>query len=60
MRQPLSFAQKKFIEKYAKQGWTSPAIAQELGISVRVVRKWRPLVKKGSFITQWDAPNAEH
>lgn len=60
MQQPLSFAQKKFIEKYAEQGWTSPAIAEHLGVSVRVVRKWRPLVKKGFLLIQWDAPNVEH
>ena len=44
---PLTLAQKKFIEKHSELGRSSPAIADLLGVSVWVVRKWRQRIKKG-------------
>lgn len=44
--QSTTLEQRKFIEKQAKAGRTSPEIAQELGISVWTVRKWRQRLKK--------------
>ena len=46
MGAPLNLYQKKFIEKHVEQGESSPWIAEALGVSVRVVRKWRQLLKK--------------
>jgi len=47
MNTPLTLAQKKFIEKHSELGSTSPVIANKLGVSVWVVRKWRQRIKKG-------------
>ena len=42
--------QKRAIIELSNLGKTSPAIAEELGLSVRVVRKWRQLGKKRGSI----------
>ena len=46
MGAPLTLYQKKFIEKHVERGKSSPWIAESLNVSVRVVRKWRQLLKK--------------
>jgi len=38
--------QRKFIENKVKEGWTSKAISQSLGISKSTVDKWRQRLKK--------------
>lgn len=47
MSRPLSLSQKKFIENQAEQGVKSEVIAQELGVSIWAIRKWRQRLKKG-------------
>ena len=42
----LTLYQKKFIEKHVEQGKSSPWIAGQLEVTVRVVRKWRHRLKK--------------
>jgi len=46
MGRPLSLYEKQFIVKHVEQGKSSPWIATELNRKVRVVRKWRQLLKK--------------
>ena len=47
MNTQISFAQKKFIEKQMKLGVKSQRIAEELGVSIWTVRKYRKRIKKG-------------
>lgn len=52
--------ERKFIEKSAEAGKTSPEIAKELGISVWTVRKWCQGFKKTKVPFQkWVAPKKE-
>lgn len=44
---PLNLSQKKFIANRVSQGCSSREIAEELGVSIWVVRKWRQRLKKG-------------
>ena len=46
MGRALTFYQRKFIKEHMEQGKSSPWIAESLKVSVRVVRKWRHLLKK--------------
>jgi transposase len=55
--QNTTLEQRKFIEKQAKAGRTSPKIAEELGISVWTVRKWRQRLKKTNLrFLKWVVP----
>lgn len=57
MGAPLSLYQKKFIERHVEQGQSSPWIAEQLSVSVWVVRKWRQLLKKAILLKAgWDVP----
>lgn len=47
MSTAITLAQKQFIERNSEL--KSPEIAQQLGISVWTVRKWRNRIKKGVF-----------
>jgi len=49
MSKNINLAQKKFIEKQLKIGIKCPKIAQELGISVWTVRKYKQRIKKGDY-----------
>jgi len=40
--------EKKFIETKVEDGWTSQRIADHLGLSKKVVDKWRQRIKKRS------------
>lgn len=49
-----SLEQRQRINELSNQGHKAPAIAEELGISVFTVRKWRTRLKKGDrIIPQW-------
>ncbi len=48
MSNPITLAQKKFIEKHSELGFKSPEIAEQLGVSVWTVRKWGKRIKKGA------------
>lgn len=50
MSRPLSLELKKFIEKQAELGVKSALIAQELGVSIWSVYKWRQRLKKGVLL----------
>lgn len=55
-----SLEQKKAIKTLSDLGKKCPAIAKELGIKVRTVRKWVSRLKKGvHYIPQWDARQAD-
>lgn len=61
MKKPISLGQKKFIEKAVKNGEKSLEIAQELGVSIWTVRKWRSLLKKGLICQgQWAVLSLDH
>lgn len=47
MKRALTLAQKKFIEKHSELGEKSSQIAEQLGVSIWTVRKWKGLIKKG-------------
>ena len=46
-----SLENRQQIKRLSKQGLSSPDIAGLLGISVRVVRKWRHRLQKGGAST---------
>ncbi len=49
MKKALTLAEKKFIEKHSELGKKSPQIAEQLGVSVWTIRKWKSLIKKGGY-----------
>jgi len=55
MRNLTSLETRQQIKQLSEQGLSSPKIAGLLGVSVRVVRKWRHRLQKGgAFILRWD------
>lgn len=59
MRKRTTLEERQSIKLMVEQNFKSPEIAQQLGISVWTVRKWRQIIKKGVvFILAWvDLPN---
>jgi len=51
-RNMTTLDQRKFIESQAKKGKTSAVIAEQLGISIWTVRKWRQRLKKSKLLCQ--------
>lgn len=52
-----SLEQRDQIRQMVNQGFTSPAIAQALGVSVHTIRKWRRILKKRiPYTLPWVAP----
>lgn len=46
MSKPISYDDKKFIERKVEEGWTSKDIAVALKVSIGTVSKWRQRIKK--------------
>jgi len=44
----ITLEQKHYIKTNSEQGQKSTKIAEDLGLSVSTVRKWRSRIKKGS------------
>lgn len=56
MSRPTTHDQRKFIEIKVKEGWTSKAISEAMGISKNTVDKWRQRLKKmGICALKWVA-----
>lgn len=59
MSKITTLEERQSIKLMVEQNFKSPEIAQQLGISVWTVRKWRQRIKKGTvFILAWvDGPS---
>ena len=61
MATPTTLDERKFIEKQAEAGKTSPEIAEVLGLSVWTVRKWRQHLKKTKMpFVKWAVRRKDH
>lgn len=61
MSKPTTLSERKFIEKKAEEGWKSQQIADEMNLSLGVVRKWRQRLKKGVELNQkWEGHSLVH
>jgi transposase len=56
----LDLETKKLIETLLENGHKCPSIAKELGLSVWVVRKWAPRIKKKLPYSCYGSPHDWH
>ena len=57
MLRPTTHDQREFIDNKVKEGWTSKLIAKTLGISKKIVDKWRQRLKKnGQLVSKMGRP----